>query len=213
MSTPLTPITLEGRFVRLLPLTNAHVRPLLSAAAGSRESFQYTWVPEPTTADITRYISAAVAAFEAGTAHPFVTVRIDSPDTVVGSTRFLNLEYWPDATGHPSTRDFPDAVEIGATWLSHDAQRTQVNTEAKLMMLTYAFETWGVQRVVFRTDARNTQSRANIERIGAQYEGTLRHHKHSTDGANNGLRDTATYSIIREEWDSVKARLQSKLAE
>ena len=213
MSVPLTPITLEGRFVRLLPLTNAHVRPLLSAAAGSRESFQYTWVPEPTTADITRYISAAVAEFEAGNAHPFVTVRIDSPDTVVGSTRFLNLEYWPDATGHPSTRDFPDAVEIGATWLSHDAQRTQVNTEAKLMMLTYAFETWGVQRVVFRTDARNTQSRANIERIGAQYEGTLRHHKHSTDGANNGIRDTATYSIIREEWDSVKASLQSKLAE
>jgi len=213
MSAPLTPITLEGRFVRLLPLTNAHVRPLLSAAAGSRESFQYTWVPEPTTADITRYISAAVAEFEAGNAHPFVTVRIDSPDTVVGSTRFLNLEYWPDATGHPSTRDFPDAVEIGATWLSHDAQRTQVNTEAKLMMLTYAFETWGVQRVVFRTDARNEKSRANIERIGAQYEGTLRHHKHSTDGANNGIRDTATYSIIREEWDSVKASLQSKLAE
>ena len=213
MSVPLTPITLEGRFVRLLPLTNAHVRPLLSAAAGSRESFQYTWVPEPTTADITRYISAAVAEFEAGNAHPFVTVRIDSPDTVVGSTRFLNLEYWPDATGHPSTRDFPDAVEIGATWLSHDAQRTQVNTEAKLMMLTYAFETWGVQRVVFRTDARNEKSRANIERIGAQYEGTLRHHKHSTDGANNGIRDTATYSIIREEWDSVKASLQSKLAE
>jgi len=213
MSAPLTPITLEGRFVRLLPLTNAHVRPLLSAAAGSRESFQYTWVPEPTTADITRYISAAVAEFEAGNAHPFVTVRIDSPDTVVGSTRFLNLEYWPDATGHPSTRDFPDAVEIGATWLSHDAQRTQVNTEAKLMMLTYAFETWGVQRVALRTDARNAQSRANIERIGAQYEGTLRHHKHSTDGANNGIRDTATYSIIREEWDSVKASLQVKLAE
>jgi RimJ/RimL family protein N-acetyltransferase len=213
MSAPLTPITLEGRFVRLLPLTNAHVRPLLSAAAGSRESFQYTWVPEPTTADITRYISAAVAAFEAGTAHPFATVRIDSPDTVVGSTRFLNLEYWPDATGHPSTRDFPDAVEIGATWLSHDAQRTQVNTEAKLMMLTYAFETWGVQRVALRTDARNTQSRANIERIGAQYEGTLRHHKHSTDGANNGLRDTATYSIIREEWDTVKASLNAKLVE
>jgi RimJ/RimL family protein N-acetyltransferase len=213
MSVPLTSITLEGRFVRLLPLTNAHVRPLLSAAAGSRESFQYTWVPEPTTADITRYISAAVAEFEAGNAHPFATVRIDSPDTVVGSTRFLNLEYWPDATGHPSTRDFPDAVEIGATWLSHDAQRTQVNTEAKLMMLTYAFETWGVQRVALRTDARNAQSRANIERIGAQYEGTLRHHKHSTDGANNGLRDTATYSIIREEWDTVKASLNAKLVE
>ena len=213
MSAPLTPITLEGRFVRLLPLTNAHVRPLLSAAAGSRESFQYTWVPEPTTADVTRYISAAVAEFEAGAAHPFVTVRIDSPDTVVGSTRFLNLEYWPDATGHPSTRDFPDAVEIGSTWLSHDAQRTQVNTEAKLMMLTHAFETWGVQRVVLRTDARNTKSRANIERIGAKFEGTLRHHKHSTDGANNGLRDTVTYSIIREEWDAVKASLNEKLSQ
>ena len=213
MSVPLTPITLEGRFVRLLPLTNAHVRPLLSAAAGSRESFQYTWVPEPTTADVTRYISAAVAEFEAGAAHPFVTVRIDSPDTVVGSTRFLNLEYWPDATGHPSTRDFPDAVEIGSTWLSHDAQRTQVNTEAKLLMLTHAFETWGVQRVVLRTDARNAKSRANIERIGAKFEGTLRHHKHSTDGANNGLRDTATYSIIREEWDVVKSSLNEKLSQ
>ena len=213
MSAPLTPITLEGRFVRLLPLTNAHVRPLLSAAAGSRESFQYTWVPEPTTADVTRYISAAVAEFEAGAAHPFVTVRIDSPDTVVGSTRFLNLEYWPDATGHPSTRDFPDAVEIGSTWLSHDAQRTQVNTEAKLMMLTHAFETWGVQRVVLRTDVRNTKSRANIERIGAKFEGTLRHHKHSTDGANNGLRDTVTYSIIREEWDAVKSNLNEKLSQ
>lgn len=213
MSVPLTPITLEGRFMRLLPLTNAHVRPLLSAAAGSRESFQYTWVPEPTTADITRYISAAVAAFEAGTAHPFVTVRIDSPDTVVGSTRFMNLEYWTDATGHPSTRDFPDAVEIGATWLSYDAQRTRVNTEAKLLMLAYAFETWRVQRVVLRTDARNAKSRANIERIGAKFEGTLRHHKHSTDGANNGLRDTATYSIIYEEWDAVKAGLQAKLEE
>ena len=213
MSAPLTPITLEGRFVRLLPLTNAHVRPLLSAAAGSRESFQYTWVPEPTTADVTRYISAAVAEFEAGAAHPFVTVRIDSPDTVVGSTRFLNLEYWPDATGHPSTRDFPDAVEIGSTWLSHDAQRTQVNTEAKLMMLTHAFETWGVQRVVLRTEVRNTKSRANIERIGAKFEGTLRHHKHSTDGANNGLRDTVTYSIIREEWEAVKASLNEKLSQ
>ncbi len=213
MSVPLTPITLEGRFVRLLPLTNAHVRPLLSAAAGSRESFQYTWVPEPTTADVTRYISAAVAAFEAGAAHPFATVRIDSPDTVVGSTRFLNLEYWPDATGHPSTRDFPDVVEIGSTWLSHDAQRTQVNTEAKLLMLTHAFETWEVQRVVLRTDARNAKSRANIERIGAKFEGTLRHHKHSTDGANNGLRDTATYSIIREEWDVVKSSLNEKLSQ
>jgi RimJ/RimL family protein N-acetyltransferase len=185
----------------------------LSAAAGSRESFQYTWVPEPTTADITRYISAAVAAFEAGTAHSFATVRIDSPDTVVGSTRFMNLEYWLDTTGHPSIRDFPDAVEIGATWLSHDAQRTQVNTEEKLLMLTYAFETWEVQRVVLRTDARNAKSRSSIERIGAQYEGTLRHHMHSTDGDNNGLRNTATYSIIREEWDAVKASLNSKLAE
>ena len=80
-------------------------------------------------------------------------------------------------------------------------------------MLTYAFETWGVKRVVLRTDARNAKSRANIERIGAKFEGTLRHHKYSTDGANNGLRDTATYSIIREEWDAVKASLISKLAE
>ena len=211
MTATIAPITLEGRTVRLEPLTNVHVRGILSAAAGPRETYQYTWVPEPTTADVTRYISSAMAAYEAGVALPFVTIHKDSPDRVVGSTRFLNLEYWADGTGHPSTRTSPDAVEIGGTWLSQDAQRTSVNTEVKLLMLTHAFDVWGVQRVVFRTDARNAQSIANIERLGATHEGTLRQHMFAANGDATSLRDTATLSILRTEWEVVKAGLSSRL--
>jgi RimJ/RimL family protein N-acetyltransferase len=211
MTAPIAPITLEGRTVRLEPLTNVHVRGILSAAAGPRETYEYTWVPEPTTADVTRYISSAMAAFEAGAALPFVTFHKDSPDRVVGSTRFMNLEYWPDATGHPSARSWPDAVEIGSTWLSQDAQRTSVNTEAKLLMLIHAFEVWGVRRVVFRTDARNARSIANIERVGATYEGTMRQHMFAANGDAASLRDTATFSIVRDEWEAVKAALTARL--
>jgi RimJ/RimL family protein N-acetyltransferase len=211
MTATIAPIILEGRTVRLEPLTNVHVRGILSAAAGPRETYQYTWVPEPTTADVTRYISSAMAAYEAGVALPFVIIHKDSPDRVVGSTRFLNLEYWADGTGHPSTRPWPDAVEIGFTWLSQDAQRTSVNTEAKLLMLTHAFEIWGVQRVAFRTDARNAQSIASIERLGATCEGTLRQHMFAANCDDGLLRDTATFSLLRNEWEEVKARLQSKI--
>jgi len=145
----------------------------------------------------TRYITTAVTSFESGASLPFVNIRKDSPDTVVGSTRFMNLGYWADATGHPNTLNAPDAVEIGSTWLSYDAQRTSANTEAKLLMLTHAFDVWNVQRLVLRTDARNEKSRASIERMGATLEGVMRCHMHSSDSANSRLRDTALYPIFR----------------
>lgn len=210
MPAQLEPITLTGKGVRLEMLSHDHVPGLLEACRPPRESFRYTWVPEPTISDVARYVDTALAAHAAGVALPFATVHI-STGTVVGSTRFMNAEYWASRDGHPSTVDIPDAVEIGATWLASSSQRTHVNTEAKVLMLTHAFETWRVKRVIFKTDARNTTSRANIERVGATLEGILRHHMHSADGENNGLRDTATYSILAREWPDAKVRLTERL--
>ena len=104
----------------------------------------------------------------------------------------------------------PDVVEIGATFLAASAQRTPVNTEAKLLMLTHAFEVWGVLRVSLKTDARNERSRAAIERLGARYDGTLRRHMPAY-GPGGGPRDSAFFSILSEEWPEVKSRLQSRL--
>jgi RimJ/RimL family protein N-acetyltransferase len=130
---------------------------------------------------------------------------------VVGSTRFLDLDDWsPDrrvggpplgATGTPFT------AEIGATWLAASVQRTAVNTEAKLLMLGHAFDTWGTERITFKTDARNARSRAAIERLGAQFEGIRRAHVRASDG---GIRDTAYYSIVRAEWPDVRKGLEAR---
>jgi RimJ/RimL family protein N-acetyltransferase len=128
----------------------------------------------------------------------------------VGATRFLNVEFWKWPPGSPRQRgtDVPDVVEIGGTWLAPSVQRTGINTEAKLLMLTHAFETWRVHRVSFLTDARNTRSRAAILRLGARFDGVLRANRVASDG---GIRDTAAYSIVEGEWPEVKAGLLSKL--
>jgi RimJ/RimL family protein N-acetyltransferase len=111
--------------------------------------------------------------------------------------------------GHPPhDRTSPDACEIGYTWLGRDAIRTLVNTESKLLMLTYAFETWKVLRVCFHTDVRNQRSRRALERIGGQFEGILRAHRMAADFIP---RDSARYSILAAEWPSVKERLNQKL--
>ena len=113
------------------------------------------------------------------------------------------------APGHPSYgRGVPDACEIGYTWLSSGAIRTVANTEAKLLMLTYAFESWQVLRVCFHTDARNSRSQAALERIGAQREGVLRAHRLAADYT---ARDSVRYSIIAEEWPTVRSRLKNRL--
>jgi RimJ/RimL family protein N-acetyltransferase len=128
---------------------------------------------------------------------------------VLGSTRFWNLERWSWPQGHPRHgRHFPDACEIGYTWLTRSAIRTASNTEAKLLMLTYAFETWRVLRVCFHTDARNQRSRAALERIGGKFEGILRAHRMAADYT---ARDSVRYSIIEAEWPAVKQWLSHLL--
>jgi RimJ/RimL family protein N-acetyltransferase len=126
---------------------------------------------------------------------------------VVGATRFLDLQYWPVGDGRQG--DVPVVAEIGGTWLAPKVHRSAVNTEAKLLMLTHAFETWRVRRVSLKTDARNARSRAAIERLGARFDGVLRAHMPAADA---GLRDSAFYSILDSEWPQIHARLTSRLA-
>jgi RimJ/RimL family protein N-acetyltransferase len=156
-----------------------------------------------------RYVAAALEDQAAGRALPFATVA-RAARRVVGSTRFGNVEFWawPGASPHQRGARLPDVVEIGWTWLAPDAQRTGVNTEAKLLMLTHAFEVWRVHRVSLNTDARNTRSREAILRLGARFDGVLRAARVAADGA---IRDTAAYSIVEAEWPEVKARLAARL--
>lgn len=216
---PSAPFSLQGHFVRLEPLTLAHVPDLLRAASGPRDTYTFTTVPadEPSTR---AYVEAALTAQAAGSAFPFATidVRGGSPGVVVGSTRFGSVERWPWPPGSLGQRphDTPDAVEIGWTWLAPSAQRTPLNSEAKLLLLTHAFEVWEVHRVTLKTDARNQRSRAAIERLGARLDGILRAHMPAADGSREGspaLRDSAVYSIVRAEWPEVRARLERGLSE
>ena len=124
---------------------------------------------------------------------------------VIGSTRFFDIERWPWPQGHlRHGRANPDVCEIGYTWLARPAIRTAANTEAKLLMLTHAFEEWQVVRVCLHTDARNERSRAAMERIGCQFEGILRSHRMAADFTP---RDSARYSIVAANWTDVKQRL------
>lgn len=204
------PVVLEGRHVRLEPLTEEHARALAEAASGPRDTYGFTIVPADLS-EARRYIDAALADQAAGRALPFVTIA-RATGRAVGSTRFGNIEFWPWAgdNAHQRGADRPDVVEIGWTWLHAEAQRTAINTEAKLIMLTHAFETWRVHAVKLNTDARNARSRAAIERIGARFDGVLRCHRPASDG---GIRDTAAFSLLEAEWPAAKARLLARLSE
>jgi len=203
-----TPVALEGRHVRLEPLTRGHVEALLAAASGPRATYGLTTVPADRDS-MARYVETALRDQEAGRSLPFATVSRAS-GRVVGSTRFLNIEFWPWPEGNPHQRgrELPDAVEIGSTWLAADAQRTAVNTEAKLLMLAHAFETWRVHRVSLMTDARNERSRRAILRIGAKFDGVIRAQRPASDGM---IRDTAAFSILEREWPEVRRALTSRL--
>ena len=138
--------------------------------------YQWSVVPQGKI-EATRYVNTALAWRDAGSAVPFATVRVDD-GVVIGSTRFWNLERWAWPQDHARHgRHAPDACEIGYTWLTRTAIRTAANTEAKLLMLTHAFETWRVLRVCFHADARNQRSRTALERIGGSFEGILRAHR------------------------------------
>ena len=207
-ATVVTPVVLEGRWVRLEPLTVEHAAALLRAASGPRETYGLTLVPD-TLAEAAAYIETALREEAARRSLPFATVD-RATGRVVGSTRFLNIEYWtwPADNAHQRGAERPDVVEIGATWLAAAAQRTPINTEAKLLMLTHAFDRWRVHRVSLMTDARNERSRAAILRLGARFDGVLRAARPASDGA---IRDTAAFSILEAEWPAVRAKLEARL--
>ena len=191
----LAPVTLRGRYVELVPLEAQHATSLLPIALDP-EIWKFTVESVASADDLDAYIGRAVAAREAGTALPFATVARDSGH-VVGSTRFANYE-----RAH-------SRIEIGWTWIGRAWQRTAVNTEAKLLMLTHAFETLGLRRVELKTDVLNERSRNAILRLGATEEGTLRQH---TVTARGRVRDTVYFSLLASEWPGAKARLAARLA-
>ncbi|MGC1463862.1 MAG: GNAT family protein [Terracidiphilus sp.] len=196
-------VTLSGKFVRLEPLDRGHLDGLVAAAAVDPSLYQWSLVPQG-KAGAARYIDTALAGRSAGRVLPFATIRL-SDGQVIGSTRFFNFDRWEWPEGH-ARHGLPnaDVCEIGYTWLSRTAIRTAANTEAKLLMLTYAFERWQMLRVCLHTDVRNQRSRTAMERIGAKFEGILRGHRMAADFVP---RDSARYSIIASEWPDVKAHL------
>ncbi len=198
---------LPGRHVRLEPLDHRHVDGLVAASAADPSLYQWSPVPQGKVA-ATNYIDTALAWRGAGSAVPFAIVRVQD-GAVLGSTRFFDLERWLWPPSHPRHgRPSPDACEIGYTWLTRSALRTAANTEAKLLMLTHAFETWQVLRVCLHSDERNQRSRAAIERIGGKFEGILRAHRMAADHI---ARNSARYSIVEAEWPEVKRRLSQFL--
>jgi len=208
--TRVEPVTLEGRFVRLEPLTMAHVAALLAAAAGPRDTYGFTLVPQD-EAETRAYVEAALGEQEARRALPFATVDRASGRTI-GSTRFFNIEFWPWPSGNVNQRgaNRPDVVEIGWTWLAASAQRTPINSEAKLLMLAHAFDRWRVHRVSLMMDARNLRSREAIMRLGARFDGILRAARPASDGT---IRDTAAFSILDSEWPAIRTRLHARLTQ
>jgi RimJ/RimL family protein N-acetyltransferase len=200
-------LALVGNHVRLEPLTLDHVPALVAAINEDPTSFRFSTAPE-TEAAMSAWVQDALAARETGRELPFATYS-SAHKRVVGSTRFYDLERWHSPSEEPRRDRPPDACLIGYTWLGASAQRTACNTEAKLLMLSHAFETWQVSRVAFRIDARNDSSRAAVERLGARFEGIRRAERLGADGQ---VRDSAFYSILAPEWPAVKQGLVSRLA-
>jgi RimJ/RimL family protein N-acetyltransferase len=191
-----TPIVLEGRFVRLEPLSNAHVSGL--AAIGLEESIwrHMPYGPMSEEADIGRWVRDILDRAAGGTDLPFAVVHLAS-GRIAGATRYMDI------------RPADHGLEIGGTWYGTEFQRTAVNTESKYLLLRNAFEELKCIRVQFKTDSRNVRSQHAIERIGAVREGSLRNHMILPDGT---FRHSVYYSILDSEWPGVKALLESKLA-
>jgi N-acetyltransferase len=193
---------IEGRLVRLEPLSAWHAPDLAIAAEEDRSTYGFTWVPRGCEVD--DYLKAQWQRAEAGRLAPFAQIRL-ADGRAVGCTAFWEPRAWPGRTGLC-------AVEIGFSWLGASAQRCGINVESKLLLLTYAFEQLGVARVDLKTDARNARSRRAIEAIGARYEGVLRSWSRSWVAGEEGqLRDSAMYSVIASEWPAVKAALRARL--
>ncbi|NPC46003.1 N-acetyltransferase [Corallococcus sp. AB032C] len=188
------PVTLEGRAVRLEPLTLEHA-PALAAVCEPEIFANFSRVLR-TEADVADYITVALKAAATCMERPFA-IRELASGAVVGTTRYMDI-----------SREFR-TLEIGSTWLARRAWRSRVNTECKYLLLTHAFETLGVMRVQLKTDSRNARSRAAILRLGASFEGILRNHMLVRGGV---VRDSAYFGFIDTEWPGVKARLEGLLA-
>jgi RimJ/RimL family protein N-acetyltransferase len=191
---PMEPVVLEGRFVRMEPLTLDHAAALWSVSADP-ELYRYKPYVLRSEDDMRRFICLAQGKHAAGDGLSLVTIARATGE-LVGSSSFLCAD-WPHRR-----------IEIGGTWVIPARQRTPVNTDAKYVMLRHAFETLGLLRVEFKTDSLNTKSRNALLRIGATEEGTFRNHMVMPDGRS---RHSVYYSIIASEWPAVKARLEGLL--
>jgi N-acetyltransferase len=188
------PVRLQGRHVCLEPLGPEHEEEIrLAVRDGDLWKLFFTTVPHPD--GVRQYIAQLLEMRERGFALAFA-VRDNTSGQIVGGTRYLNIE--------PANR----RLEIGGTWYAKRVQRTAINTECKLLLLTHAFEQLGCIAVEFRTDWFNKRSQAAIERLGAKRDGVLRNHIIMADGR---IRDTVVYSVIESEWAGVKQNLQFKL--
>ncbi len=194
------PCVLAGSLVRLEPLSASHVPGLTRAAEEDRST--YGWASVPRAGEVPGYVAGRRVM---PGATPFAQVRL-SDGAAVGCTSYHNPRPWLE-TGEVF------AIEIGGTWLAASAQRTGINAEAKLLLLTHAFETLRVARVDLKTDARNQRSRQAIEGLGARFEGVLRNWGPShAPGEEGRLRDSAMFSVTAAEWPHVKSHLSARLA-
>src|ERR1700683_2666735 len=198
----LDPRFLSGSLVRLEPLSMRRARDLAIAADEARSPYAFTSVPRPD--QIEDYIATLLARSGTEEFCPLTQVRLID-DRAIGCTAFGHLRSWPGMAG-------VSRVEIGWTWLAASVQGTGINKEAKLLLLTQAFEGWGADRVDIKTDARNERSRRAIKGIGATFEGVLRNWSPShAPGEEGRLRDSAMFSIVAAEWPSAKSELLRQL--
>ncbi|MDA8344369.1 MAG: GNAT family protein [Thermaerobacter sp.] len=191
---PLGPCVLEGAAVRLEPLRQTHGTGILAAAD---DPSIWRWMSKSLTdaAAVEEFIDSALRDEAAGRAYAFAVVS-RSDGNVIGSTRYLDVD------------EANRGAEVGWTFYSRAAWGGAVNPESKLLLLRHAFEDWGAMRIALRTDSRNLHSQAAIRKLGARYEGLLRSHRLRRDGS---VRDTVCFSVVREEWPSVRAGLLARL--
>jgi len=189
------PVILEGRYVRLEPMTEEHIPDLAEIGVGQDFWDFMVYGRMDTVDDMRGWVKEILSRAEKGTDLPFVAIHIDS-GRVAGATRYLNI--MPNDKG----------LEVGGTWYGLDFQRTAVNTECKLLLLTHAFETLECIRVQIKTDSLNLRSQKAIDRIGAVKEGVLRNHMILPNGR---IRHSVYYSILDSEWVDVKKRLEEML--
>jgi RimJ/RimL family protein N-acetyltransferase len=194
LQTWVRPVTLEGPRVRLEPLSPEHLPGLIEAGADPAVWHWITGLPMDTDR-MGSWLDTSLRNAAQGDEVPFATIEV-ATGRVVGSTRFMSIA--------PEHR----RLEIGWTWVATERQRTGANREAKYLQLAHAFETLDAARVEFKTHARNERSRTALLGIGSTFEGVLRRHMVLADGS---VRDSAYYSVLAEEWPSVKARLQARL--